>query len=229
MLDFLIDLDTKILLFLNGIQCAYFDNFMTLYTGRFIWAAMYATMLYALFRRFSWKVALGYTIAIALVIFVSDQLVASVIRPYFERLRPSNPNNPISEFIYIVNGYRGGKYGFPSCHAANSFALAMITSLIFHSRKYTIFIFIWAFINSYTRLYLGVHYPGDLLVGAFIGIFVGWIVYSIAHYIILLISTPTERFSLRRNKMSQHPTNIKIYAGIATCLVIAIVSVFRMI
>lgn len=229
MLDFLIDLDTKILLFLNGIQCTYFDNFMTLYTGRFIWAAMYATMLYALFRRFSWKVALGYTIAIALVIFISDQLIASVIRPYFERLRPSNPNNPISEFIYIVNGYRGGKYGFPSCHAANSFALAMITSLIFHSRKYTIFIFIWAFINSYTRLYLGVHYPGDLLVGAIIGIFVGWIVYSIAHYIILLISTPTERFSLRRNKMSQHPTKIKIYAGIATCLVIAIVSVFRMI
>lgn len=229
MLDFLIDLDTKILLFLNGIQCAYFDNFMTLYTGRFIWAAMYATMLYALFRRFSWKVALGYTIAIALVIFVSDQLVASVIRPYFERLRPSNPNNPISEFIYIVNGYRGGKYGFPSCHAANSFALAMITSLIFHSRKYTIFIFIWAFINSYTRLYLGVHYPGDLLVGAIIGITVGWTVYLLAHHVIMLISTPAERFSLRRNKMSQHPTKIKIYAGIATCLVIAIVSVFRMI
>lgn len=229
MLDFLIDLDTKILLFLNGIQSAYFDNFMTMYTGRFIWCAMYATMLYALFRRFSWKVALGYTLAIVLVIVISDQLVASVIRPYFERLRPSNPNNPISEFIYIVNGYRGGKYGFPSCHAANSFALAMITSLIFSSRKYSIFIFIWAFINSYSRLYLGVHYPGDLLVGAIIGITVGWIVYHIAHYIIIIVSTPAERDKLRQNKMSQHPTNIKMYAGIATCLVIAIVSLFRVI
>lgn len=229
MIDFLIDLDTKILLFFNGIQSAYFDNFMTMYTGRFIWCAMYATILYALFHLFSWKVALGYTIAIALVILLSDQLVASVIRPYFERLRPSNPNNPISEFIYIVNDYRGGKYGFPSCHAANSFALAMITSLIFSSRKYTIFIFIWAFINSYTRLYLGVHYPGDLLVGAIIGITIGWIIYRIAHYIIILISTPTERLSLRRIKMSRRPTSIKIYVGIATCIVIAIVSLFRVI
>ncbi len=189
MLDFLNDIDTQILLFLNNMHLPFFDHFMMAFTGRFIWVPMYATILYILFKRFGYKVAICYTIAIPLVIICADQLCATIIRPWVERLRPANINNPISNLVHIVDNYRGGKYGFPSCHAANSFALATFLSLLFAKRRFTIFIIVWAFFNSYSRLYLGVHYPGDLIIGAMVGFVVGYIGYRIANAISSRIST----------------------------------------
>lgn len=189
MLDFLNDIDTQILLFFNDLHLPFFDHFMMAFTGRFIWAPMYATILYILFKRFGYKVAICYTIAIPLVIMCADQLCATVIRPWAERLRPANLNNPINSLVHIVDNYRGGKYGFPSCHAANSFALATFLSLLFAKRRFTIFIIVWAFLNSYSRLYLGVHYPGDLIIGALVGIAIGLIGYHIANAISSRIST----------------------------------------
>lgn len=179
MLDFLIDIDSQIFLFLNSFHLPYFDHFMMAFTGKFIWVPMYASILFILFRRFGWKVAICYTIAIPVVIACADQLCATILRPWIERLRPSNIANPISEFVHIVDGYRGGKYGFPSCHAANSFALASFLALLFANRRFTIFIFAWAIINSYSRLYLGVHYPGDLIIGAIVGSCIGYVGYRL--------------------------------------------------
>lgn len=104
--------------------------------------------------------------------FFADQVGATVIRPVVCRLRPANLENPISEFVQIVNGYRGGRYGFPSCHAANTFGLAFFLFYLFRNRALNWFIMLWAVVTCYSRSYLGVHYPGDLLVGAFVG-FVG--------------------------------------------------------
>lgn len=97
---------------------------------------------------------------------------ASLIRPEVARLRPSNLENPLSEMVHIVNGYRGGSYGFPSCHAANTFGLAFFVVYLFRSRLLSTFILVWALVTCYSRAYLGVHYPGDLLAGAVLG-FVG--------------------------------------------------------
>lgn len=227
MIDYLINLDSEILLFFNGMHCAFFDRFMLVFTGKFVWIVMYVAILYAIIRKFSWKTTLCYVIAIALVITISDQLVASVIRPYYERLRPANLQNPISTFIHIVDGYRGGLYSFPSCHAANSFALAMITSLIFSSRRYTTFIFIWAIVNSYTRLYLGVHYPGDLIVGALIGSFVGALIYSVTRLIVVKTSSHKQLITI--HTQPQYPkSDIIIAIGLATTIVIAIYSLFTL-
>ena len=77
--------------------------------------------------------------------------------------------NPIVDLAHIVNGYRGGSYGFPSCHAANSFGLAMYVVFLFRKRWLSVFIITWAVLNCYTRIYLGVHYPGDLIVGHLVG------------------------------------------------------------
>lgn len=162
-------IDTQLLLFFNGMHTPWLDSFMMMATGRFVWIPMYATILFILFRTFPRREAAIYTLAIVAAIVFADQVCASLLRPFFERLRPSHPENPISEWIQIVDGYRGGRYGFPSCHGSNSFALATILALIIRSARFSRFIFFWAILNSYTRLYLGVHYPGDILVGAVIG------------------------------------------------------------
>lgn len=228
MLDFLIDLDTQILLFFNSLHSTFFDYFMMAFTGKAIWIPMYASIIYILFRRFEWKTALCYTLSIPIVILCVDQLCATLIRPLAERLRPTNLENPISAFIHIVDGYRGGRYGFPSCHAANSFALATFLSFLFAKRRFIIFIFIWAFITSYSRMYLGVHYPGDLLVGAIIGCTIGYLIYAIAKQISTLYNPESQKlyaqFSIKGTTITYQLSDIMIAIGLTTTLSIAIYS-----
>lgn len=164
-----IDVDTNVFLFFNGMHNSYFDSFMSTYSGKWIWIPMYAAIFYVMLRNFSWKTTLLCVIGVALTITFADQVGATLIRPYVERMRPSNPNNPLSELVHIVNGRRGGRYGFPSCHAANTFGLAFYVFFVFRKRLLTFFIMSWALLTCYSRVYLGVHYPGDLLVGAVIG------------------------------------------------------------
>ncbi len=177
MIEYLNQLDSTIFLFFNGIHAPFFDKFMMTCTGRFIWIPMYATILYILIKSFKSKMVLIYIAAISLAIILTDQTCSSLIRPLVERMRPSNPDNPLSGFAHLVDGYRGGPHGFPSCHAANSFALAVFMSCLIARRRFILFIFGWAMLNSYSRLYLGVHYPGDLLVGAIIGSTIGYLCY----------------------------------------------------
>lgn len=175
MLETLQNIDAEIFLFFNSVHCSFFDSFMSLYSGRFIWIPMYAALLIVMLRRYPLSKVIFLLVGIALSITLADQICSSVIRPVFERLRPSNLANPLSEFTHIVNGYRGGAYGFPSCHAANSFALAVFSAVLLRRRSFTFFIVLWAVINCYSRIYLGVHYPGDLLVGAVIGSLIGYL------------------------------------------------------
>lgn len=175
MIDWLNTIDTQVFLALNGLHAPYFDVFMKLFTGKWIWVPMYAAVLFAVVRNYRWRQTLAVLVCVALAITIADQVCATLIRPEVCRLRPSNPENPLSEMVHIVGGYRGGSYGFPSCHAANSFALASFLILLFANRKLSLFIFAWAVLNSYSRVYLGVHYPGDLLVGAIIGLRRVWL------------------------------------------------------
>lgn len=169
MLDLLTQLDTWLFLQLNGCHAHYLDKLMMLITGKWVWIPMYACALLVLIRHFGLRRALVYVLALTATIVLTDQLCSSVIRPLTCRLRPSNPDNPLSALAIIVDGYRGGRYGFPSCHAANSFALAFFLSLAVRNRMFILFLMAWATLNSFSRLYLGVHYPGDLLCGAVIG------------------------------------------------------------
>lgn len=133
-------------------------------------------------------------------------------------VRPSNPANPLSEMVHIVGGYRGGSYGFPSCHAANSFALASFLILLFANRKLSLFIFAWAVLNSYSRVYLGVHYPGDLLVGAIIGTAAGLAMAFAAGYVADRVDRPHLKPSVN--------TGVVTSVGAFTVAVIAVVSCF---
>ena len=169
MIDFLQNLDTQWLLAINGWHSSMADAFMYTYSGKWIWVPLYAALLIMLARRYGWRNALGFLLMAVAIIAVTDQLCATVLRPLVERLRPANPANALSEAVHTVAGYRGGQYGFPSCHAANTFALSVFFALLTRSRHLTVAMLLWAALNCYSRIYLGVHYPGDILAGAFIG------------------------------------------------------------
>ncbi len=196
--------DEQLLLFLNGFHNTFGDHFMFTFTGKFIWVLMYASLLFVLLKSVEWKIALACVVVIALTIVFADQICASVIRPVVARMRPSNPDNPISDLVHIVNGKRGGRYGFPSCHSSNSFGLAFIVIYLFRHRWLTVFILLWATVNSYSRIYLGVHYPGDLLAGVLVG-FLG----ATLAYCLFRIIAKKQKVTLK------HPEYV-IYTGLLT-------------
>ena len=162
-------IDEKLLLLLNGLHTPFFDKLMWTISDKYIWIPLYTLLAFLIIRHYSWKRGLFCIFMIILAITVTDQTCASFLRPVLERLRPSNPENPISVLIHTVYDYQGGLYGFPSCHAANSFALSAFISLCFRRRYVTLPMFSWATLVAYSRIYLGVHYPGDVLGGIFIG------------------------------------------------------------
>lgn len=232
MLETLQQLDQQILLTLNGIHSPFWDSFMWIFSGKLTWVPMYATILYILCKNFNIYVSLLTVVAIALTITYADQICATLIRPWVERMRPSNLNNPLSEFIHIVNGKRGGRYGFPSCHASNSFGLAFFVMLFFKQRWLTIFILLWATLNSYSRIYLGVHYPGDLIAGMFVGLSGALIIYYLLRYalrqtkIASLLKYDFKDRQLIEHRVAIRHTNITVYAGLLTIAVIVVYSLF---
>lgn len=177
LIHYLEQIDTAILLFINGMHCALFDYFMVLVSNRFTWIPFYAAFIFVMIKNFHWKVTVATILAVALLVLLCDQTASGLIKPLVGRLRPSNLDNSISSMVHVVDGYRGGRYGFPSSHSANSWGVAIFAMYLVRNRKLSIFLALWATLVTYSRAYLGVHYPGDLLVGVLIGFVMASIVF----------------------------------------------------
>ena len=173
------DWDTSIFLAINGLHSPYWDNFMEMYSGRMIWLPLYLSILYVMFRNFSWRVNVVCLVVVALLITVDDQLSGSLLRASVGRLRPANLDNPISPLVHIVDGYRGGRYGFPSAHAANTWGLTFFMLYVFRRHILSFTLMVWAFVTCWSRMYLGVHYFGDILAGTVLGFVSASIVYYV--------------------------------------------------
>lgn len=173
------DWDTSIFLAINGLHSPYWDNFMEMYSGRMIWLPLYLSILYVMFRNFSWRVNVVCLVVVALLITVDDQLSGSLLRASVGRLRPANLDNPISPLVHIVDGYRGGRYGFPSAHAANTWGLTFFMLYVFRRHILSFTLMVWAFVTCWSRMYLGVHYFGDILAGTVLGFISASIVYYV--------------------------------------------------
>jgi undecaprenyl-diphosphatase len=182
-LQTLIDLDKKLLLFLNGLHNPFLDPVMFYTTKTFFWLPLYLFLIVLIFKNYkkeTWFILLGA----AITIILADQITYSFMKPFFARLRPSQEPS-LQGLVHLVNGYKGGLYGFASSHAANTFGTAIFVWLALSPfYKRVGWIFIWATFMTYTRIYLGVHYPGDIIVGAIIGLIIGWISFLLSKWLI---------------------------------------------
>ena len=139
---------------------------------------MILALVLTLYFKKGWKQTVLVVLAIALTILIADQVSSSIIKPLVARARPSH-NDDLNATIHIVNGYRGGPFGFVSSHAANCFGVATLVALMFKNRVFTITLMAWSTLMCYSRIYLGVHYPGDIACGAVLGVITAWAVHRL--------------------------------------------------
>ncbi|MCG8340358.1 MAG: phosphatase PAP2 family protein [Cytophagales bacterium] len=185
MLEKLEQLDQQLFLFLNSLHNPCWDKIMYWVTeDTFFWIPFYILLIVLIARIFKWQ-TIYILMAIAVVITLCDQFSSTLIKPWVQRLRPChNPN--IQHLVHIVDDC-GGMYGFISSHAANTFGLSMFLWLLLKSRyQFTGLLFFWAALVSYSRIYVGVHYPADIILGALSGIVFAWGIYQLYTYLLVL-------------------------------------------
>lgn len=180
MLDHLTALDRHMLLALNGSGSLFLDALMWTLTQTITWTPLLAGIVYVLLRNRRPAVCATVILAAVLLVAFTDQFSSSLCKPLFHRLRPTREPG-LGALVDVVHGYRGGMYGFISSHAANTFGAAMFFTLVFRHAPTGILLFLWAALSSYTRLYLGVHYPLDILCGALFGTLSGALFWLVCH------------------------------------------------
>ena len=183
MLDFILALDQYSTLYLNGNHSLFMDGLILAATSTVTWIPLMLALLYLLIKNNTLEQLGLIILMIGLCVLLADQVASGICKPYFHRFRPTN-DPYIMYLVDTVNGYRGGKYGFFSSHAANTFSVAIFFSLLVRHKVLTMFMILWAALNGYTRIYLGVHYLGDVIVGTLWGCFVGFCIYQLYRQII---------------------------------------------
>jgi undecaprenyl-diphosphatase len=178
-MDSIIQLDQQVFLILNGMHSPFFDFLMFWLSDKFIWIPLYAILLFLMIRQNPgrWWLIL---ISIALLVTITDQVSVKAFKDVFLRLRPCHEPS-LEGMVRILNDHCGGKYGFVSSHAANTFGIALFSGLMLRKRISWVLpaMLVWAGIISYSRIYLGVHYPGDVMAGGTLGAFIGWMVFRL--------------------------------------------------
>lgn len=182
-LDFLISLDKQLFLAINGLHSPLFDNVMFWLSQKFIWAPLYALLLLMMWNVF--RKSFFYILpVIILLVTLTDQVSVVLFKDVFERLRPCHDPS-LEGLVRIVRNHCGGSYGFISSHASNTFGVAIFAGSILRIRyKWLLPLLVtWATIICYSRVYLGVHYPGDVIVGALVGSILGYLMVLLLRWI----------------------------------------------
>lgn len=172
MIEFFQHLDHQLFFILNHHFGPGMDQFMYIVTQIPTWFPLYLLIFWFFYRKLGWKGFLAAVLAAALMILVTDQ-TCNFFKTYTPKFRPTH-NPAIMHLVNTVNNYRGGLYGTVSGHAANSFAIAAFTSLIFRRKWVTAGMMLWAALVAYSRLYVGVHFPLDIFFGTLLGFLTGF-------------------------------------------------------
>ncbi len=184
----LLDMDMSVLQFFNGGGNLLMDQIVWVLTSGFTWIPLYLALFYIVIRNNETMSQIGLVVFSAfLCVFFADGIVDGIIKPLVARWRPSN--DPVIKYtIHVVNNMRLKDFGFCSAHAANTMSLAVFFSLLIRSKLMTITMVVWSLVNCWTRLYLGVHYPSDILCGLLLGAVIGGLVYILYYKLYYKIS-----------------------------------------
>jgi len=177
MIDSLLEWDREMLVFLNmsGKHTVFLDFFMWMVTQTIIWLPAFLTFFYVVVKDKKREALLIVGVTI-LLFLLCDQISSSIIKPLVARPRPGK-DPLVMNLLQYVNNYRGGMYGYLSSHATNTFGFAIFSSMLFKYRWYSVIVFLWAALSSYSRLYLGVHFPLDIISGMLLGLLIGLFCY----------------------------------------------------
>ena len=185
----LIHIDKQLLLWFNGSDSLFMDTIIMMLTNAKTWIPLYLSLFYVVLKSNPTVRNILLVLAAAgLCVLLAGTIDDTIVKPLVARWRPGR-DPEIGMLVDTVDGYRGGKYGFFSAHAANTFSIAVFFSLLMRRRLFVIAMVAWSLINCYTRLYLGVHYPGDITVGLIWGGLVG---YSVYRFFFTRFATPVE-------------------------------------
>lgn len=178
-METIIHFDKQLLLLLNGSDSVFLDWVVMTLTNALTWIPLYLSLLYVVIKtNRNVREVLMILLAAGLCVLLAGTIDDEIVKPLVARWRPGH-DPEIGHLVDTVNGYRGGKYGFFSAHASNTFSLAVFFSLLMRQRLLTIGLVSWSLVNCWTRMYLGVHFPGDITVGLIWGGLMGWLVYRI--------------------------------------------------
>ena len=181
MLEYLNDIDTDALLAVNGLHDMFQDAFWWMVSAKWSSALLLLALVWILLHQ-NRRHALLMLVMLAFTVLVADQVSSGLIKHLVERLRPTHDPS-LDNMVHVINGYRGGMYGFVSNHAANFFAVATLLSFVMRHRLVTCSLFTWALLQCYSRVYLGVHYPGDIMGGIVVGVLAGWLLWCLMRWI----------------------------------------------
>ncbi len=174
----LLNLDTQLTLLLNGSESVFIDGIAWYSTRTITWLLMAIVLLYIIFRHNKLSTSFTIIFYLSLSILLADQVASGIFKPLVQRFRPTH-DPALAHLIDVVNGYRAGKYGFFSSHASNTFAVATFLSLLMRNKWVAVTGYSFALLNCWTRVYLGVHFVGDILTGIVFGLFSGWLCFRL--------------------------------------------------
>ncbi|MBW6491530.1 MAG: phosphatase PAP2 family protein [Lentimicrobium sp.] len=178
-MEYLSQLDRDLFLIINGLHSPFLDFIMFWLSDKFIWIPLYLVLLFFMIRsnpRHWWLIL----ISVALLVTLTDQVSVKLFKDVFMRLRPCHEPQ-LDGLVRILEGNCGGKYGFVSSHATNTFGIAVFSGLVLKSRYswLMLLMLLWASPIAYSRVYLGVHYPADVIAGAVVGAICGYLIFSL--------------------------------------------------
>ena len=180
MLEQLLHIETEILLAINGWHAPWADTLMWIVSAKTTWIPLYLLLIGLLVWRYrqpaptpiKWlqkvPACVVMIVVIALAVGAADFIASGILKDWVARPRPSRVPE-LEGVLHLVNGYKSGQYGFVSSHAANTMAVALLFSLIWRNKIATVGLMLWVAANCYSRMYLGVHYPTDILGGLIVG------------------------------------------------------------
>jgi undecaprenyl-diphosphatase len=185
MMEWLLQLDKNLFLAINGLHSETWDGIMWWISGKTTWWPFYLLLILFL----AWKKRgqlIPLLLFLILVVTVTDQTSVHLFKNVFQRLRPCHEPE-LQGLVHLVNDYCGGRFGFISSHAANTFGVALLILLWIRKWWFTSLMILWALIVAYSRVYLGVHYPGDVMAGALWGAGCGWLIFVLFRRVLAML------------------------------------------